>query len=71
MRYPAEVRIALYAPGGDEPVSSVFADRLDAGTFELRHDYPDLSPQPGWRLEAAGVVYEITAASGRTLTVEE
>lgn len=67
---PRRARVVLYAPGGAEQAANVWADVVEGG-FRLQHDYPDLRPAPGWRLEAGGKHYEITAADGRTLACVE
>lgn len=60
------VRILLYRPGEHEPAANVWANRQsgEPPTFLLLRAYPDLKPEPGWELEAAGERFEVHTAAG-------
>lgn len=68
---PVQVRITLHSPPEFGEAANVWVDNPAPGVFALLHDYPDLKPQAGWRVETGGKTYIIDRVSGSALHCTE
>ena len=68
-----QARVVFCAPPDFSETSSVFVEVVKAEplSIKLLHDYPDMKPEVGWRVEAMGKSYEIKSASAGVFGCEE